>query len=172
MRWWADSAESFLFVSVVYLFSFLCFLQSASQSASVGSSAWPSSSPSWSSKPAQHACPAPPLSTLFFFFFVSVNKIHFHRFVCPVFLYTCSKKLIIKKFAAVTLYHRILQTLRTWDITQSWWGQKLRCWLQFWRSGTCTNIWQPHWSDNLNLFCSKLVFIQTSNYLTQDLELS
>lgn len=38
------------------------------------------------SKPAQHAYSTLSTSTL-----VNVNKIHFHRFVCPVFLYTCSK---------------------------------------------------------------------------------
>lgn len=52
-------------------------------------------------KPAQHACPAPlHLPTL-----VYVNKIHFHRFVCPV-LYTCSKR--IKAFADVRLSPWIL----------------------------------------------------------------
>lgn len=58
-------------------------LQPANQSASVQSSAWRSTPLSWSSKPAQHACPAP----LHLQQFCSVNKIHFHRFVCSVFVY-------------------------------------------------------------------------------------
>lgn len=44
----------------------------------------------------QHSMPVQPLSTLKKKTkkkLVSVNKIHFHRFVCPV-LYTCSKKII------------------------------------------------------------------------------
>lgn len=51
----------------------------------------------------QHSMPIQPLPLQHF---VSVNKIHFHRLVCPV-LYTCSKR-IKKFFADVSLYHGIL----------------------------------------------------------------
>lgn len=81
-----------------YTFLFSWSLQPANQSSSVKSSAWLSWTLIWSRKPAQHACPA--LLHLYNTF-VSVNKIHFHRFVCPV-LYTCSKN-ELKKFADLCL---------------------------------------------------------------------
>lgn len=80
---------------------------------------------------------------------VSVNKIHFHRFVCPV-LYTCSKK--NKEFASLNLYHHCLGTL---SLTKLWLGHEWNVLiLKF---------------NNLNVFgnfinISLMVFINVRNY--------